>query len=173
MQPTENVQVGVEVMVEGEGLSEVEIVRLPEGSLAKEIVVAVATRSGFPAEEAILFVEDCEDPVDLALIIEGNLMDRVHHVHRVRKIEVGVFYQGRRIQERFAPSARVQRVLDWAIGSKGFKIDPTIAPEMELALHGQTTALPKNAHIGRYVRHPHHELAFDLIRGIVPNGASR
>jgi hypothetical protein len=173
MQPTDDAQVSIEIMVEGEGLAEVEIVRLPEGTLAKEIVVAVATRGGFPAEEALLFVEDCEEPVDLALVIQGNMTNRVHHVHRVRKIEVSVFYQNRRIQERFAPSARVQRVLDWAIGSKGFKIDPTIAPEMELALHGQTTALPKNAHIGRYVRHPHHELSFDLIRGIVPNGASR
>jgi hypothetical protein len=43
---------------------------------------------------------------------------------------------------------------------------------MELALHGETAALPKDAHIGRYVRHPHHKLEFDLIRGIVPNGAS-
>ena len=66
----------------------------------------------------------------------------------------------------------MQRVLDWAFGPNGFKIDPVIAPEMELALHGKTTALPKDAHIGRYVRHPRHELEFDLIRGIVPNGAA-
>ena len=172
MQPTDDAQVSIEIMAEGEGLAEIEIIRLPEGSIAREIVAAVAVRSGFQAEEAFLFLEDCEEPLNLALIIESSMVNKVHHVHRVRKIEVGVFYQGRRIQEHFAPSARVQRVLDWAIGSKGFKIDPTIAPEMELALHGQTTALPKNAHIGRYVRHPHHELVFDLIRGIVPNGAS-
>jgi hypothetical protein len=43
---------------------------------------------------------------------------------------------------------------------------------MELALHGQTKPLPKSAHIGRYVRHPHCELDFDLIRGVVPNGAA-
>ena len=28
------------------------------------------------------------------------------------------------------------------------------------------------AHIGRFIRHPHHSLALDLIRGTVPNGAA-
>jgi hypothetical protein len=163
----------IEVMVEGEGLTEVETIRIPEGSVAREIAKVVAVKGGFPVEEAILFIEDCEEPIDLAVVVvEEEVGGRVHHVHRARRIDVAVFYQSHQIDKRFAPSTRVQRVLDWAVGPDGFKIDPAIAPEMELALYGQTTALPKNAHIGRYIRHPHHELAFDLIRGIVPNGAS-
>lgn len=163
----------IEIMVEGEGLAEVEAIRIPEGSTAREIVAAVAVKGGYPTEEAILYVEDCEEPVDLTIVVTEEVVSgKVHHVHRARKIEVAVFYQGRQIEKQFAPSTRIQRVLDWAVSSEGFKIDPAVAPEMELALHGQTTALPKNAHIGRYIRHPHHELAFDLIRGIVPNGAS-
>ena len=76
------------------------------------------------------------------------------------------------IRRRFRPAARVQRVLDWAVGPDGFKgIDPPIVPEMELALHGTTTALPKNAHIGRFVRHHEPCLKLDLIRGVIPNGA--
>jgi hypothetical protein len=170
----EHGQVNIEVLVEGEGLAEVEAIRIPEGSTAREIVVVVAEKGGYAIDEAILFAEDCEDPVDLAVVVTGEIFgNKVHHVHRAHKIEVTVFYQGRQLEKRFAPSTRVQRVLDWAVGSNGFKIDPAIAPEMELALHGQTTALPKNAHIGRYIRHPHDEIALDLIRGVVPNGASR
>jgi hypothetical protein len=162
----------IEVIVEGEGLSEVETIRIPRGGAAREIVVAVAAKGGFPAEEGILFVEDSDDPLDPALVVvEETLARKVHHVHRARHVEVAVYYQGRHIEKRFSPSTRVQRVLDWAVGPHGFNIDRTIAPEMELALHGKTTALPKDAHIGRYIRHPHRELAFDLIRGIVPNGA--
>jgi hypothetical protein len=162
----------IELFVEGEGLADVEAIRIPEGSAASEIVAAVATKGGFPAEEALLFVEDVEEPLDLAVVVvREKAVGKVHHVHRARTIEVAVYYQGRHIEKRFPPSARVQRVLDWAVGPEGFKIDPAIAPEMELALHGQTTPLPKNAHIGRYLRHPHHELGFDLIRGVVPNGA--
>jgi hypothetical protein len=163
-----------EVMVEGEGLLDIETIRLQEGSTGREIVAAVAVKGGFPIDDALLFVEDAEEPIDLAIVIaEENVGGKVHHVHRVRKIEVAVFYQGRHIEKAFPPSARIQRVLDWAVGPSGFKIDRVIAPEMELALHGQTTALPKNAHIGRYIKHPCHELAFDLIRGVVPNGTNK
>jgi hypothetical protein len=162
----------VEIMVEGEGFAEVELIRLPEGSAAREIVVAVAAKHGFRPDEAFLFVEDCEAPLDLALIIESKMARKVHHVHRARQIDVTVFYQRRHIEKRFSPAARVQRVLDWAVSPSGFNIDRTIAPEMELALQGSTTALPKDAHIGRYLRHPQHCLSFDLIRGVVPNGAS-
>jgi hypothetical protein len=163
----------IEILVEGEGLAEIEAIRVPRGSSALAIIVAVATKGAFPAEEAILFLEDSDAPVDPSiLLIEEEVSGKVHHVHRAHKVEVGVYYQARRITRHFPPSTRVQRVLDWAVGPDGFKIDPSIAPEMELALHGQTTPLPKTAHIGRYIRHPHCALDFDLIRGIVPNGAS-
>ena len=162
----------IELLVEGEGLAEVEAILVAEGSTAREIVVAVAAKGHFSAEGAFLFVEDGEEPIDHARVLDRSMADKVHHVHRVHRIDVRVFYQGRQIDRRFAPSTRVERVLDWAVGDHGFAIDPVIAPEMELALHGQTTALPKNAHIGRYVGHPHHDLVLDLIRGIVPNGAS-
>lgn len=161
----------IEIMVEGEGLADVESVKIPEGSPAREIVAAVAAKGGFRVEEGLLFVEDVEGPIDLAaVIVAESVRSTVHHVHRARMIEVTVFYQDREIGKRFPPSARVLRVLDWAVSPEGFNIDSAIAPEMELALHGQTKPLPKNAHIGRYVKHPHDEVAFDLIRGVVPNG---
>ena len=59
----------IEVMVEGEGLEDVQIVRLAVVSTAREIVAAVALKGGFPAEEAILLVEDSDAPVDLAPIL--------------------------------------------------------------------------------------------------------
>jgi hypothetical protein len=161
----------IEVFVEGEGLTEVEAIRIPQGGLGREIVAAVAAKGGFPAEDGILFIEDVEEPVDLAVVvIEENCRGKVHHVHRARQVEVAVYYQSHDKDKRFSPSARVQRVLDWAVGPLGFNIDRAIAPEMELALHGSTTALPRDAHIGRFIRHPHHKVAFDLIRGTVPNG---
>lgn len=162
----------MEIIVEGEGLADVEAIHIDEGSTGREIVAAVALKSGFRAEEGLLFVEDCQAPLDLELIVPTESVGRIHHVHRVRQIEVSVFYQRRQIEKRFSPATRIQRVLDWAVSPEGFNIDKAIAPEMELALHGSMTALPKEAHIGRYLRHPQHCLAFDLIRGIVPNGAS-
>jgi hypothetical protein len=111
----------IEILVEGEGLADIEIIRLPRGSAARAILAVVGLKSGFPAEQAVLFVEDGEDPVDLAVLVEDMAKGRLHHVHRTRKIEGRVFYQGRRIENRFSPSTRVQRVLDWTIGPKGLR----------------------------------------------------
>jgi hypothetical protein len=160
----------IDVLVEGEGLADVETVRLPHGAQVRELIAIVARKGGFPAEEALLFVEDGDEPLDLAVLVDELTGERIHHVHRARQIEVTVFYMAGEKNKTFRPAARVQQVLDWAVSPKGFKIDPSIAPEMELAIHGQTTPLPKNAHIGRFVHHPEHKLALDLIRGVVPNG---
>lgn len=163
----------VEILAEGEGLSDVELIQLAPGSLAIAIVIAVAAKGGFPADEAVLFFEDGEEPLDLAaIVVEESHAGKVHHVHRLHHVEVIVFYKDQKIERRFRPAARVQRVLDWAVGPDGFKnIDPVIVPEMELALHGTETALPKSAHIGRFVRRDRPCLELDLIRGVIPNGS--
>jgi hypothetical protein len=159
------------IIVDGEGLTDVEVIVVPQGSTGRELVLEVVKKIGIDAEEAILFIEDGDEPLELDLVLREDAAGKVHHVHRARRIEVLVRYQNATKEKSFSPSTRVQKVLDWAVGPEGFKIDPAIAPEMELALHGETTELPKQAHIGRYVRHPHHELTLDLIRGIVPNGS--
>jgi hypothetical protein len=162
----------IELLVAGEGLADVEVILLPLGSSARELVSAVAMKAGFSADEALLFLEDADEPVDIAVaVIDEAHAGRIHHVHRLRQVEVKVFYKDQHIERRFRPAARVQRVLDWAVGPEGFKgIDPVIVPELELALHGTTKALPKNAHIGRYVRHHQPHLELDLVRGVIPNG---
>jgi hypothetical protein len=169
----------IEVMVEGETLKGIEFIPVPRGHTAREIVVAVAEKGGFPAEEAILLVEDCGEPLDLAIVVTDDMARKKHHVHRVREIAVVVFYKNLEKEKRFPPSARVQCVLDWAVGKDGFNLDPILAPEMELARHDKIPdahELPKTAHIGRYVQHEghhhHHRLALDLIRGVLPQGAN-
>lgn len=162
----------IEILVEGEGLADVEILLIAGGASALEVVRGVAQKGAFPHAEAALFIEDGDEPLDLAsTVVDDSFLGRVHHVHRVRRISVTVAYKERQIERRFSPATRVQRVLDWAVGEEGFNIDPSIAPEMELALQGSEKALPKSAHIGRFIHHPQHELKLDLIRGVVPNGA--
>jgi hypothetical protein len=161
----------IEVFVEGEGLDDVQLITLPAGTPARSVVEWVAKKSGFPAAEGLLFLEDEETPLDLKeALISDAYVGCVHHVHRQRAIDVHVYFGGREIDRQFSPATRIQRVLDWAVGPKGFRIDPPIAPEMELALHGTTEALPKKAHIGRLVRPPKKKLELDLIRGVIPNG---
>lgn len=161
---------GIEIFIEGEGLSAIESISIPAGGTHRQIVLFVAEKSGFPAEEGLLFLEDSEGALDLDVPVTRGSSGKVHHVHRAHQIEVTVFYQDRKATAKFSPSTRVQRVLDWVVGPTALSIDAAVAPEMELALHGSPEALPKAAHIGRYVHHPDHRLEFDLIRGVVPNG---
>jgi hypothetical protein len=160
----------VEICVEGEGLGDVDVLTLEGGAKLRDVVVAVSSKTGIAVEELFVFDEDGDEVLALDIVIDEERAKRVHHVHRVREIEVTVNYKAEKKSKKYPPSVRIGRVLDWAVGEHGFKIDPSIAPEMELALEGTEIALPKPAHIGRYVKHPHHHLHLDLIRGIVPNG---
>jgi hypothetical protein len=161
----------MEIDVEGEGLGEAMLIKIGEGSTRAVILDEVSARNGIAREELHLFAEDGDEVLELDAIVTEADAGVVHHAHRALKIKVTVNYNGSQAEKDFAPSARIQRVLDWAVKVKEFKIDPAIAPEMELALHGQTMELPKQAHVGRYVKHPHHKVDLDLIRGVIPNGA--
>ena len=119
------------IIVDGEGLTDVEVIIVPQGSTGREVIVEVAKKTGIEVEEAILFIEDRDEPLDLDLVIREDAAQKVHHVHRSRRIETLVHYQNGSKERAFSPSTRVQVVLDWAVGPEGFKIDPAIAPEME------------------------------------------
>jgi hypothetical protein len=90
-------------------------------------------------------------------------------VHRGSDVKVLVNYGGETAEHVYRPSAHIQRILDWAVTVKKFKvkkfkIDPTIAPEMQLTLDGQTAALPGGAHIGRYAKHGYCLVELNLVR---------
>lgn len=163
----------IEVLSEGEGLKDVELFHLSRGAPAVELVRLVAARGGFAVDEAFLFLEGADDPIEVSgVVIDERFQGRPYHVHRARGLLVHVNYQNLPKEHRYSPATTVQQVLDWATGPNGFKIDRAIAPEMELALEGSEVPLPRSAHLGRFAHHPSQDLRFDLIRGIIPNGRS-
>jgi hypothetical protein len=163
--------VQIEILIDGEGFTEVALFEATRGTMARELITRGAALGRFVADEAFLFVEDGNEPIVVeGVFIDESFASHVHHVHRAKHIAVEVFYMAGNRSREFSPATRIQRVLEWAVGPDGFGIDPTIAPEMELALQGTTTALPKSAHIGRFSHHPGGHVNLDLIRGVVPNG---
>ena len=169
---TQSVLVDEAILVEGAGLSSLLKISIKNGVKLQEIVEVAAKQGGFSPVGAFLFLEDKETPLNLELVIDETYdRTQIHHVHRAKTIEVIVFYEQGDKKRSFSPSNTVGRVLAWAV--KAFGIDPEKAPEMKLALHGTETPLDNADHIGRFVPH-HHEnrLKLDLIRPVVPNGAS-
>ena len=162
-------RLSVEVLAEGEGLETVEAVVIRHGSRLREIVRMIALKGGYEPTEALLFIEDEPETLNLEIIVDGTYPHhRKHHVHRIKQIDVVVHYAMASHQRHFPPSARVETALTWAI--REFEIDPAMAAEFELTLVGSTEELPGSKHIGTLLRHPACRLELNLVRGVMPNG---
>jgi hypothetical protein len=149
------------------------VIAIPPESNARAIANEAAKLIGVEPETLFVFKEDADEPLDPDVKLEG--MDdpgMTHHVHQAQKVSVKINYLADQKQRMFSPAARIQVVLDWAVGPDGFNVDASVAPEMELALTDNAAEeVPHSAHLGRYSGGKEHEVEFDLVRGIIPNGA--
>ncbi len=160
----------IDVLVDGEGLPEIEVIQISEDAPLAQAVEAIAERMGGEPSAYLVFVENEDEPCDTSLPVPAHQRRRVHHVHHHRRIDVKVGYAGEEAKRAFSPSTTIRRVLDWAIGPDGFKIDPAFAAEMRLALPGAQDPLPNSAHIGCFAKEHGNELELALLRGVIPNG---
>jgi hypothetical protein len=126
--------------------------------LIDEITVAAGLKGG-PDEKLLLFIEDVEEPLEHdRKVCECEIRHRHHvHCHPCRSIKVDVFYNGDK-HATFPPSAKVARVLEWAV--KAFKLTPAEAADKILTLKSSEDELPLDAHIGSFAKP--HECAVNL-----------
>lgn len=102
-----------------------------------------------------------------------NVPDRRHlrllaHSHRV--IDVVVRHEHHEKDHRFAPSATVFTVLQWAVGKLGYNLDPTIAPKANLILPGAEEPMPRDRTIGSFTAPGSCRLVVDLTLKDFTNG---
>jgi hypothetical protein len=90
--------------------------------------------------------------------------------HTARLITVKVQYEHRTEEAVFPPSKTVFKVLQWAVGKKGFNLDATAAARANLILPGADAPLPKDASIGTYVEPGNSVLVVDLTLRDFTNG---
>lgn len=121
------------------------IVLQVEAETAADLRKAVLAAAG--VEEAFIFQHDNDVDVGDEVIGKKTLM---LVVHRCKKILVTVHYEHRSKTKKFAPSATVYRVLQWAIGRNGFDLDPDARSKANLILPGADQPLPRNDAIGKY-----------------------
>jgi len=134
------------------------------------VIQIVALERGCTVEELIIVREGEELPLDPGTVIGSDYPHhRRHHIHHRSEVKVVVYYNAATHHHEFKGHDTVEDVLTWAI--KVFNIDPAMAPEFELALHGSKDELPGTEHIGHLAGH-HKELDLDLIRGTLVNGAA-
>jgi hypothetical protein len=101
-------------------------------------------------DDDIVLAEDREAPVNLgASLTQAEIADRGHvFVGRVRKLTVDVEFNNLTKSEEFPPSARVAKVLDWAVGKDGFDLSKADAAEHTLALCASGEIPAPDVHIG-------------------------
>jgi hypothetical protein len=143
---------------------------LRSGSRAGDVLEIMAREHGLRVEELLLFREGDDEPVETELVIDADYPCNCrHYVHHKNEIEVVAFYQSKTHRHAFRRHQTVGHVLIWAI--KVFGVDPTMASEFDLTLHGGKDALPESEHIG-HLAHHHKCLELDLVRGDIANGGS-
>lgn len=149
-------------------LTDERMVSLRLGHRVTAILDIFAAERGCTVEELVLVPEGNDAPLTDIVLVEADYpRRRRHHVHLRSRVKVTVFYQAGSHEREFMRYDTVEVILNWAIET--FNIDPSMATEFDLVLHGQKAELPVNEHVGHLAEHTC-DLALDLIRGHISNG---
>lgn len=126
--------------------------------------VSALLREHGGADADSVWLEDQDIPLEEELsLLEAGVGDRAHvHLGRKAKIRVAVFFNGKEIRRRFAPSARMSRVFRWATGRHGFGLSDVDRAEHVLVLQGTVDKPDDDVHIGSLAG-PDREFDLELI----------
>src|SRR5216684_8382450 len=105
----------IDIFYQGEGIRDIEHVEVGGDEKFSAIKALLVKKHDLPTE-ALIFLEDSDDPVDeehTASTHAGSVGIKAH-LHRCRHIEVSVTFNGETVHHRFGPGATVARVKRWA-----------------------------------------------------------
>lgn len=159
----------IAVFYQAENLGRVEHANYSPDATLNDVLADIRTK--LRTDAALLFLEDVEEPADLTARLRdlaGPTGLKVH-VHRCRRIEVVVTFNGAAKVHAFAPSATVTRVKRWAT-EKAFPMTPEEAAEHVLQITGTTDRPSPGTHLGTLVTHPRCQVRFDLVPNERING---
>ncbi|WP_296710709.1 hypothetical protein [Rhodoblastus sp.] len=156
----------IRVEVEIEDRKEVKVIEV-EGRSLEAVLEGVRALADMEGEGLHVFERDCDDVIG----VEIETRKAISVIgHRHKKLKVTVRFEHHSPHHEFSPSTTVQKVLQWAVALPELKLDPTAKAKANLILPGGDTPLPKDDMIGRYVKHPDHEVIFELTLKDFTNG---
>lgn len=154
-----------EILLQGEHIPDIQVVDLGPGKGVKDVLMAAARHRCSEAEgEFHVFAEESDIPLkhgDKLPEREDGQPVRLH-VHRCRRIEVAVTFNGATEERSFGPGTPIAAVKKWA-AIKAFGMDPGDAAEHVLQLAGTSDRPEPDTHIGTLVSCPDCRIAFDLV----------
>jgi hypothetical protein len=113
--------------------------------------------------EALVFMDDSEEPADSALTLgEAGVGDNGHiHVARCRRVTTTVNFKEDSKEHAFPPNVAIAAVYEWAVGPKSFDLSPSDRAEHMLVIADTETAADEDAHLEAYANEDC-EAKFDL-----------
>jgi hypothetical protein len=160
----------IDVFYQGEGIREIEHIEI-DADHSFAAVKAILTEKHGLAGDLLIFLEDCDEPVEEVVIIHehaGHCGIKAH-LHRCRHVEVTVSFNGEPVNHRFGPGTTVARVKRWAAEHK-FGMSPGEASEHVLQLAGSHDRPAPGIHLGALATCPHCRVAFQLVPDERVNG---
>jgi hypothetical protein len=142
------------------------IVKIGTGASVEELLKKIheAGLCDGPSEEFHIFAEEEGEPRNRGHSIEQCGLKHRHHVHchKCHRVRVEVNYNGVEKGEAFPPSAKVKRVLKWAVDAFCLKGADAENKVLRLADPPQTELL-SDQHIGSFVHSSKCEVKLCLV----------
>lgn len=161
----------ISVFYQGDGVSELSHAEFESDATFADVKAQLAAKHGLGAE-ALLFIEDEDDPVDDSVKLQERATSKglKVHVHRCKKVDVAVTFNNETVERHFPPSATVSRVKRWA-AEKKFGMSEDESGEHVLQLAGTHDRPAPGTHIGALTDGTVCRVAFDLVADERVNGA--
>lgn len=161
----------IDLFYQGEGVGEIEHLEIDPDTTFADLKARLIEKHG-GATDALLFVEDEDDPVDDRQTVKDRAGGKglKLHLNRCRHVAVSITYNGETIEQKFAPATTVARVKRWAAERK-FGMTEQEAGEHALQIAGTHERPAPGTHIGALAQRRSCAIAFDLVADERVNGA--
>jgi hypothetical protein len=161
----------IDIFYQGERVREIEHTEADANDTVG-VLKARLTEKHCADANALLFLEDGEDPLDEAVAI-GTVAGPAGaklHLHRCRRVEIAVTFVGETVTQPFGPGATVASVKRWA-AQRNFGMTEEEAGEHLLQIAGTHDRPAPGTHVGTLAACPACRIAFDLVPDERVNGA--
>lgn len=161
----------IDVYYQGEGINGIEHLEIASNQSLTNAKILISEKHGLQ-DDIILFLEDCEDLLDVSEVVDtyAGQAGIKAHVHRCRHIEVSVSFASDTVHHRFGPGTTIAHVKRWA-AVKEFGMTEEDAGEHVLQIAGKTDRPTPGIHIGTLTSCPNCHVAFDLVPDQRINGS--
>ena len=158
----------IDIFVQHEGHHGISIIHVKQDATIEELAVAAIAQGpshGADSHEYQVSLEETEEALapGTTLAAAGIVHRSRIHLHRCHKVEVTVSFNGKEKSHPFSPATTMSKVTQWAVGKRGFDLDPVDAAEHVLQITGTSIRPDEDAHLGTLVIPPACVASFDLV----------